>query len=318
MSTVEQQPGCGYEGIPSFCRVPMCFDYTGLEADIAIVGICLDTGTTNRTGTRFGPRAIREASMPYAMGYTQHSGFYDIDQRKHLLAGVRIVDCGDVPTLVTLVTETFDMITQSIKDIRSRGAMPVVIGGDHSISFPVVRAFDDTPLHLVQFDTHLDLMDEVVGIRLSHANPMRRISELEHVTGMTHIGIRGLLNPPDWAEAGESGKSRFFTAEDVHEKGPEFVASQIPESENLYVTLDIDSLDPTEAPGTGTPEPGGLTYRQLRTMLRICAQKGKLVGMDLVEVNPLYDPTGRTAQLAARLIIDLLGAATLAADKQSP
>jgi agmatinase len=91
------------------------------------------------------------------------------------------------------------------------------------------------------------------------------------------------------------------------------VASQIPESENIYVTLDIDSLDPTEAPGTGTPEPGGLTYRQLRTMLHICAQKGKLVGMDLVEVSPPYDQSGRTAQIAARLIIDLLGAAIPAA-----
>ena len=313
MPTVEQQPGWGYEGIPSFCRMPMCFDFTELQADVAIVGVCLDTGTTNRSGTRFGPRAIREASMPYAMNYTPQSGFYDIEQRKQLLAGIRIVDCGDLSTLVTLVPETFDVITQSIKDIRARGAVPVVLGGDHSISFPVVRAFDDTPLHLVQFDTHLDLMDEVVGIRLSHANPMRRISELEHVSGLTHIGIRGLMNPPGWLEEGEDGKSRFFTADEVHEKGAEFVAAQIPESENIYVTMDIDSLDPSEAPGTGTPEPGGLTYRQLRRMLRICAEKGKLVGMDLVEVNPLYDHSGRTAQIAARLIIDLLGSATLKA-----
>ena len=124
MSTIEQQPGFGYEGIPSFCRMPMCFDFTELEADVAIVGICIDTGTFNRTGTRFGPRAIREGSMPYSMNYTQQSGFYDIDQRKHLLAGVRIVDCGDLPTLVTLVPETFDMITQFIREIRERGAVP--------------------------------------------------------------------------------------------------------------------------------------------------------------------------------------------------
>ncbi len=314
MSTIEQQPGFGYEGITSFCRVPMCFDMTKLDCDVAIVGICLDSGTSNRPGARYGPRAIREASMPYSMGYTQQAGFYDLDQRKHMLAGVRMADCGDIPTLPTLVVETFDMITQLVKTIRERGAVPVVLGGDHSISFPVVRAFEGAPLHLVQFDTHLDLMDEVFGIRLSHANPMKRISELEHVTGMTHIGIRGLLNQPEWAEAGESGKSSFYTADEVHEKGPEAVAARIPECENLYVSLDIDSLDPTEAPGTGTPEPGGLTYRQLRALLRACAQKGRLVGMDLVEVNPLYDPTGRTAQVAARLIIDLLGAANLGPD----
>jgi agmatinase len=314
MSTAEQVPGLGYEGIASFCRVPMCFDPTELEADLAVVGICLDTGTSNRSGTRFGPRAIREASLIYTMGYSQQAGFHDVEQRKHLLSGVRIVDCGDIPTIPTLVMETLDLITQSVKDIRSSGAVPVVLGGDHSISFPVVRAFDDTPVHVVQFDTHLDYMDDTFGIRYSHANPMKRISELDHVTGLTHIGIRGFLNRPEWAEAGESGKSKFYTADDVYEQGPEAIAQKIPESENIYVTLDIDSLDPTEAPGTGTPEPGGLTYRQLRTMLRICASKGKLVGMDLVEVNPLFDPTGRTAQVAARLIIDLLGAADIGKD----
>jgi agmatinase len=312
MVTIEQQPGSGYEGIPSFCRMPMCFDLTELSADIAVVGVCIDTGTTNRSGTRFGPRAIREGSMLYAMNYYPDEGFFDVEQRKHLLPGKRIVDCGDIPSIPTRVVESFDMITQFITDVRAKGAIPVVLGGDHSISFPVVRAFGDASMHVVQFDTHLDLMDDVMGMTLSHANPMKRISELEHVTGLTHIGIRGLLNPSDWIEIAESGKSTFFTAEDVHEKGPEAIASQIPECDNLYVTLDIDSLDPTEAPGTSTPEPGGLTYRQLRTMLRICAQKGKLAGMDLVEVNPLFDPTGRTAQVAARLIIDLLGSATFA------
>lgn len=312
MSSVEQQPGSGYEGIPSFCRMPMCFDLTELNADVAIAGVCIDTGTSNRSGTRFGPRAIREASMLYAMNYNPQDGFFDVEQRKHLLPGKRIVDCGDIPTIPTLVVESFDMITQFVADIRARGAIPVVLGGDHSISFPVVRGFADTTVHVVQFDTHLDLMDEVFGMRLSHANPMKRISELDNVTGLTHIGIRGLLNPVDWTDETINRKSRFYTAEEVHEQGAEAIASKIPECDNLYVTIDIDSLDPSVAPGTGTPEPGGLTYLQLRKLLRACADKGKLVGMDLVEVNPLFDSTGATAQTAARLIIDLLGAATLA------
>jgi agmatinase len=306
---VEQQMGFGYEGIHSFCRMPICFEVNELNADVAVVGICLDTGTTYRSGTRFGPKAIREASMIYSMGYIPGNGFLDIEQRKYLLGGTRIVDCGDIPTLPTLLVESMDVITQYIKDIRARGATPVVLGGDHSISFPVVRAFDDIPLHLVQFDTHLDLMDEVFGIRYSHGNPMKRISELGNVKGLTHIGIRGLLNPPDWSDEALHPKSTFYTAEEVHEKGVEYISSKIPDCENLYITLDIDSLDPTVAPGTGTPEPGGLTYLQLRYLLRECARKGRFVGMDLVEVNPLYDQTGRTAQVAARLIIDLLGAA---------
>ncbi len=310
MAALEQRIGLGYEGIPSFCRFPMCFDLDRLEADIAVVGVCLDSGTTYRSGTRFGPKAIRDASMLYSMSYTPQVGIYDVELGRYLLAGLKIVDCGDISILPTLLTETLDLITQSIRDLRRCGAMPVVLGGDHSISYPVVRGFSDTPIHVVQFDTHLDLMDDVFGIRYSHANPMKRVSELEHVTGLTQIGIRGLNNPQQWTEEARGGKSTYFTATDVHEKGPEYVASRIPECENLYITLDIDSLDPSVAPGTGTPEPGGLTYLQLRTLLRTCASKGKLVGMDLVEVNPLYDQSGRTAQVAARLILDALGAAT--------
>jgi agmatinase len=309
MPSFEQQVGFGYEGIPSFCRVSMCFDLNELQADVAVVGICVDTGTSYRSGTRLGPKAIREASMPYSMGYTQQAGFYDVELRRHLLSGVRIVDCGDIPTLPTLFVETLGVITQYISEIRACGAIPMVLGGDHSISFPVVRAFHDVPVHVVQFDTHLDFMDEVMGIRYSHANPMKRISELTHVTGLTQIGIRGLLNPPQWVEDTKCGKSTFFTADEVRDRGVEFIVSQIPQSEHIYVSLDIDSLDPSVAPGTGTPEPGGLTYLELRALLRACARKGKLAGADLVEVNPLFDHSGRTAQVAARLIIDLLGAA---------
>jgi agmatinase len=311
MSEAQQQFGFAYEGIASFCRVPVCFDVEQLEADAAVVGICMDTGTTNRSGARLGPRAIREASMIYSMVYDQQTGFYDIELARHVLSGVKIVDCGDLPTLPTLVTETLDLITQSISDLRARKAVPVVLGGDHSISFPVVRgiAGRDTPLHVIQFDTHLDFMDDILGIRHSHANPMKRISELENVTGLTQIGIRGLLNPLGWAEEAQQSKSRFFTAQDVHQQGVDAVAEHIPRCENLYITIDIDSLDPSVAPGTGTPEPGGLSYLQLRDLLRACAGKGRLAGMDLVEVNPLFDPTGRTAQVAARLILDLLAAA---------
>ncbi len=309
MSIAEQRRGFGYEGIPSFCRMPMCFELGELEADVAITGLCIDTGTTNHSGTRYGPRAIREASMLYSMGYLREKKFYDIERNKFLLSSVRIIDCGDISTLPTLVSDTFDIATGVIKKIRKRGAVPVVLGGDHSISYPVVRAFDDIPLHVVQFDTHLDLSDDVAGIKYGHGNPMKRISDLENITGITHIDIRGLLNLPEWVEIAEKGKSTFFTADEVYEKGLEYIVDQIPECEHIYITLDIDSLDPSVAPGTGTPEPGGLTYRQLRSLLRGCVRKGKLAGMDLVEVNPLFDQTGRTAQVAARLIIDLLGAA---------
>jgi agmatinase len=315
MPTADQMIGFGYEGVASFCRFPVCFALEELEADVAVLGACLDTGTTNRSGTRHGPRAIREASMIYSMGFDPEKGFYDVERGEHLLKGVRIVDCGDIPTLPTLTEDTFEFITQAIQAVRERGAVPLLLGGDHSISFPAVRGFEGTSLHVIQFDTHLDYMDEEFGMRLSHASPMKRISELDHVTGLSHIGIRGLLNLPGWVEEASQGKSRFHTADEVHEKGVDFIATQIPEAEHYYITLDIDALDPSEAPGTGTPEPGGLSYRQLRALLKAILSRGKLAGMDLVEVNPLFDSTGRTAQLAARLIIDALGAATLGPGK---
>ena len=135
---------------------------------------------------------------------------------------------------------------------------------------------------------------------------------MNNVTGLTQIGIRGFLNIEEmWEEARSNEKITTFTAMDVHEKGADYIAAQIPDVENIYVTLDIDALDPTEAPGSGGPEPGGLTYMQMRTMLRACAQKGKLIGMDVNEVNPVFDPMQKTANVAVRLILDTLGAANL-------
>ncbi len=308
MTSIEQTLGSPYEGICSFCRFPLCFDLSKLEADIAVAGVCLDTGSLNRSGARFGPRAIREASMIYYPGFSPE-GIFDIELGKHLLGGKKIIDCGDITTAPTMLQETFDIITDSVSKMRECGAMPVILGGDHSISYPVLRSFNDSQLHVIQFDAHLDLLDDFAGLKYTHANPMKRIIEMDHVSGATQIGIRGLLNPEYYWTESVSKKSRYFTAEQVFEKGIDHIVSQIPESENIYITLDIDSLDPSIAPGTGTPEFGGLSYRQLRKLLQASAKKGKLIGMDLVEVNPLFDPTGRTAQIASRLIIDLLGAA---------
>jgi agmatinase len=230
--------------------------------------------------------------------------------RKHVLEGVRIVDCGDVTTTPSLQKVTFDRVTRYIKAIRNRGAVPVTLGGEHTISIPVIKAFDDIPFHIVQFDAHLDLMDEDAGIKYADANPMKRSLEMENVTGLTQIGIRGYNNPENfWKEADSNERVTTFTAQQVHDMGAESIVSQIPEVENIYVTLDIDALDPSIAPGSGAPEPGGLNYLQMRTILRGIGQKGKLVGMDVNEVNPMFDSMGITANVAVYMIIDMLGAA---------
>ena len=311
MTVCEQFPGCGYEGIRSFCRFPINFDLSKFDADVAIIGSALDTGTTNRCGARYGPQAIREGSMIYSLGSAENGELFDVDVRKTILKDLRVYDCGDIPTPPTLLEASFKMITDAIQTIRSRGGITVVLGGDHSISIPVVNGLSDTQCHVVQFDAHLDLMDDFMGMKYTHGNPMKRILEMEHVSGLTQIGIRGLLNGEDWVYGCNEPKTTIITADEVHDRGAEQVIAKIPETENLYISIDIDVLDPKEAPGTGTPEFGGLSYRQLVQLLRMTLVKGKLVGMDIVEVNPLFDPTGRTGQLAARLILDILGIAEL-------
>lgn len=315
MTTISQGLGSGFEGIRSFCRMPLCFDLDQLEADVAVVGICFDNASFSRCGARYGPQAIRESSMFMGLVYNPEKGFFDTELGKHVLGDVRIVDCGDIAVLPSLQMETFDGVKESIKAIRARGAVPIVLGGEHTISIPVFWAFDDIPYHIVQFDSHLDLMDDIAGLKYTDANPLKRAIEMDNVTGLTQIGIRGYLNTEELWEEAKDEKVTTFTAQDVHQKGVEYIASQIPEGENIYITLDIDALDPTEAPGSGAPEPGGLSYVQMRPLLRACAQKGTLVGMDVMEVNPLFDPTGITAAVAVRMILDTLGAAKLGKGK---
>jgi len=289
----------------------MCFNPDQLEADIAVVGICFDTANFSRCGARYGPQAIREASNFMGLVHDPNGGFFDSELGRNVLSGVGIVDCGDITVFPSLPELTFETVKSQIKAIRSRGAVPVVLGGEHTISIPVFWAFDDLPLHIVQFDSHLDLMDDTAGIKYADASPMKRAIEMENVKGLTQIGIRGFLNTPDLWKETEDERITTFTAERVHDEGVDSIVSQIPECENLYITLDIDVLDPAEAPGSGAPEPGGLSYRQMRKLLRGCAEKGKLVGMDVMEVNPMFDPTERTAYLAVRLILDSLAAARL-------
>lgn len=306
MSGSEELP---FVGIPTFCKFPYVKNLEGMDVDVAVVGAPLDQGTLLRTGTRYGPRAIREASQLYGPVIYPELGVYDVELGRYKLANTKIVDYGDIPVAPTLCQENLDLITEAVKEILRHKVFPIVLGGDHSITYPVIRAYQDTSLDVVQFDSHMDFADEIAGIRISHANPIKRASELENVGKITQIGIRGLLNPePLFVQEGKKYGARVIIAKEAIKSGTEWVISQIPEAKNLYVTIDIDALDPSVAPGTGGPEPGGFTYLQMREMLTALPGKGKIVGFDLVEVNPLYDPAGITSQVAARLILDFLAA----------
>ena len=293
-----------FVGIPTFLKRP--FTRNLENVDVAIIGAPLDQGVMDRPGTRFGPRALREASQMWGAFLHPKRGMYDVELDQFILKNTRIIDYGDVTVVPTLCEMNLDAITREIRKLVNRKIFPIVLGGDHSISFAVVKAFKNVKMDVVQFDSHLDFLDESSGLSISHANPMKRIADLESVDNITQIGIRGFGNPVFMAEAAKKAGSKIITAETALKNGMDWVIDQVPKAENMYVTIDIDVLDPTHAPGTGTPEPGGFNYLQMREMLRKLPDKGKIIGFDVVEVNPLFDQSQITAQVAVRLIIDLL------------
>jgi agmatinase len=248
---------------------------------------------------------MRENSQEYAHDLTE--GFYYIDGDRTVLKGKHWVDVGDVVIYPTVVAETDAKITEAVKKILARKAFPIILGGDHSITFPVIRAFD-IPLTVVHIDAHLDTWNGAKG-NLDHASWVLRVAKLPTVKNITQIGMRGIANDPEAAGNAKALHTKVVTSEEVHRRGIAAAIEQIPQSENTYVTFDVDSMDPTLAPGTGTLEPGGLNFQEIDDLMKGIPSKGKLVGLDIVEVNPYRDPSGRTAQTAIRLMVDLLGAA---------
>ncbi|MBI4234018.1 MAG: agmatinase [Chloroflexi bacterium] len=292
----------------SFFGAPLCQDLGTLSADIAFIGVPFDQGTVNRPGARFGPNAVRDTRI---YGYvstlenTVAGGYFDIDADAELLRGVTMADCGDVNVVPADVQQTFERLTATVRKMLDQGAFPVIVGGDHSITFPAVRGFDRYPsLDIVHFDAHMDYEHHYQGSLYWHGSPIRRCAELPFVRNITSIGVRVARRKP--YEAARERGNLVITTERLRQLGPQGAAALVPRADVLYVTLDIDVLDPAQAPGTGTPAPGGLTYFEVRDALREVMRKGTVVGMDVVEVAPSYDWAQNTAQVAAKLIIDVL------------
>jgi len=297
-----------FVGICTFGKYPLCLDWDAIDADVAILGAPFDGGTQWRAGARFGPRAVREASTLFAFG---HAGAYDHeDDVTYLPAGTtRIVDIGDADIVHTDTMQSHKGIETGVRKILAAGALPVVIGGDHSINIPCIRAFDgEEPFHLVQIDAHLDFVDERHGVRFGHGNPMRRAAEQAHVTGLTQIGIRNVSSTAKegYDDARRMG-SDIISVRQARALGIHGVLERIPEGARYYVTIDIDGFDPSIAAGTGTPSHGGFLYYEGLELLAGLAKRGTIVGVDLVEVAPDYDPSGSTQILAAQLLMNLIG-----------
>ena len=308
-----QEPWPTLRALPrSFFNAPLCGDVEQLEADVAFIGIPFDQGTLGRPGARFGPDALRDAPRAYSYSDpygTQGNadGFFDIDAVDELLRGVTMADCGNVPIVPSEVVGNFDRITRAVEQVVERGALPVAVGGDHAITFPVVRGLSKfAPLNIVHFDAHLDYTHNVQDSLYTHASPIRRCRELGFVGHITSVGIRSARRIP-YEEAIRDG-SLIISGTQFRELGPEAVAELIPPAENLYITFDVDVLDPSQAPGTGTPESGGLFYQESRDCLLALLKRSNLVAFDIVEVAPPYDSSELTVQVAARLMQDILAA----------
>tara|TARA_R110002033_G_scaffold58400_3_gene107651 strand:+ start:1472 stop:2428 length:957 start_codon:yes stop_codon:yes gene_type:complete len=296
-----------FVGISTFGKRPYQPDWNALEADVAILGAPFDAGTQWRAGARFGPRGVREASTLFSFG---HAGAYDHeDDATYLPASVRIVDMGDADIIHTDTEGSHANIEAGVRAALKAGALPVVIGGDHSVNIPCIRAFDDQgDIHVLQIDAHLDFVDERHGVRHGHGNPMRRAAEQPYVTGLTQVGIRNVSSTAreGYADARAMG-SDIISVRQARKMGTQALLARIPLGARIYITLDIDAFCPSIAPGTGTPSHGGFLYYEVLELLQGVAQGHEIVGIDLVEVAPDYDPTGSTTVLAAQVLLNLLG-----------
>jgi len=297
-----------FVGHCTFAKQRAVTDWAEIDADIAVLGAPYDMGTQYRAGARFGPRAIREASTLFSFG---HEGAYDFEDDVVYLPkdSVTLVDVGDADIIHTDTIQSHDNIEIAVRAILKANALPVVLGGDHAVHIPCIKAFNDQePVHLVHIDAHLDFVDDRHGVRYGHGNPIRRASEMAHVIGITQLGIRNVSssNRADYEAARKAG-SDILSVRQIRELGTQKVIQRVPANARYYVTIDIDAFDPSIAPGTGTPSHGGFLYYEVLEFLEGLCKRGNIVGIDLCEVAPDYDLSGTTAFLAAQLLLNVLG-----------
>ena len=320
-----------FAGINTFMKAPYCEDIRKVgDYEAAFVGIPFDSATTYRPGTRFGPQAVRRISALYD-GYWFDGG---VDLHEEL----DLCDAGDIFVIPGNIEKTFDQVTKAISHIYTSGAFPIICGGDHSLGFPNVRGIAphiDGNVGIIHIDRHIDIQEKDMDERM-HTTPWfwtthegtatshRDHSHMHdiglpncHPKNLVQIGIGGWYgNRPGTAVAKQRGTS-VLTMRDVETYGPKKTAEIALEMawegcKAVYLSFDIDSIDPAFAPGTGSPEPGGLLPREAFEMIHTIAKEG-LCAMEVVEVSPPYDVNDNTAQLACRVILDTIG--TLIANK---
>lgn len=301
--TIPTGPHMPYAGVATFGRAREVVPDGDWRADVGVLGVPFDIALGFRPGARFAPRAVREASLRFAPGA---DGFLDIRTGRSRLAGTAFADAGDV-VLPALEPELArQRITDAARAVRARSRLPVFLGGDHSVSFPLLRAFDDVPnLHVVQLDAHLDFTDVRNDTRFSNSSPFRRAVEaLPGLVHITTIGLRGLRVD---GEALQAARERGHTLVGAWELEPlDGVIDRLPHDVPVYLSVDVDVFDPSVCPATSSPEVDGPGYATVMRLIAATVARNELVGMDLVELAPALDPSGNSSLLAARLLMETL------------
>ena len=306
------EPGFAGVGL-TYCRLPLVLDAAELAGvDVAIVGAPFDDGVSYRPGTRFGPRAIRLADDVGPPACRPHMEL-GIDP----FAELTVVDYGDIEATPADLATSHARLRTAIGEIGAAGAIAITLGGDHSLSIPVMQSLADQHgadgYSVIHFDTHADTGADVLGVANSHGTPFYRGVTEGFMRGdhLVQVGLRGSWPWPDEFQWMREQGIRWHTMDEIDDRGlatvlDEAIAHAASKAPRVYLTIDVDVMDPAYAPGTGTPEPGGMTTRELLRCARTVASRVDLVAMDVVEVSPPYDHADVTAMAAHRIVLETL------------
>jgi len=299
-------------GQPTFLFSELALDLDTLKADIAFLGIPYGSAYSFEDITNDQsrmPSAMRQASDRIVRSLER----YDFDLGGPLYDGrnIRTVDCGDVRTDILDLKSHVGRAEQAVRKILKAGALPIVLGGDHAIPIPVLRAFEGRgPITLIHIDQHLDWRDDFNGVSDGLSSPIRHASEMEHIGEIFQIGLRATGSArAEEVEAAKAYGAHLISAYELHDVGMDAILARIPAGGQYYITIDLDGMDSADAPAVAAPMPGGVTFLQARKLIRGLVQKGRVIGMDLVEITPKNDVNNITCITAGRLIVNLIGTA---------
>lgn len=312
------QGGMAYQGIPTFFHAPVALCAEDLKAgaiDVAIMGASVDLSLGTR-GTAWGPQAVRTGEVTYPWGPimgSAHPSVGDVD----FMTALKVVDYGDAAIDPLSPERSVLSIHRMVKEIAAQGVIPIIVGGDHSLMYPDVVAVSDVygkgNVGVVHFDAHFDGIPRLFGHYLSHGAPVRRLIDEGHVKGrnFVQIGLNSTKPGASDLEWMRRNEIRYHFVAEIDKKGwPEVLRLAMAEAldgpKKIFVSIDTDVLDPAWAPGMGTPEPGGMSIRELFPMLRMLGVQNEIVGVELVELNPVVDPTYRSKLVAIRMLREVL------------